>query len=260
MPPSCATRSASCRVSWRRRPESRVTPGAGRQRHTVTLVSNDARALAARALELGAVGAQTLSAREVIVDPRVNFKCRVPLCPSYGANLMCPPFVIDAREFAAVVDRYSECLVVQQKVPLSAADIKRRFAASRSTNSSATRPTTRRSRTARTASSRSHDARGGGARHGSPFRGGACRRRLLSLRDLRRRARAEPAPKSGAGVGRPVARRGSPEGWPHRRSTWCHRRGGRAADRVPGERRSALDRPAARPVNALANSTSERPA
>jgi predicted metal-binding protein len=90
-------------------------------------VDKDLRSLAARALELGAVAARPLSAREVVIDPRVLFKCRVPLCPSYGANLMCPPFVTTAEQFAVVLQRYAHALLVQQAIPLSAADIKRRF-------------------------------------------------------------------------------------------------------------------------------------
>jgi predicted metal-binding protein len=93
----------------------------------VNVASADVRALAARALELGAVAAQPLSAREVVVDPRVTLKCRVPLCPSYGVNLMCPPHVIGADEFADIVRRYDECLVVQQAIAMTAADVKRRF-------------------------------------------------------------------------------------------------------------------------------------
>ena len=90
-------------------------------------VDKDVRSLASRALELGAFAARPLSAREVIVDPRVLFKCRVPLCSSYGTNLMCPPFVTTAEQFTAVLQRYSHAVVVQMAIPLSAADVKRRF-------------------------------------------------------------------------------------------------------------------------------------
>ena len=44
-----------------------------------------------RARALGAGSAAPLPARAVVVDERVNLKCRVPLCASYGVNLMCPP-------------------------------------------------------------------------------------------------------------------------------------------------------------------------
>lgn len=93
----------------------------------MSTIDHDLRALATRAVELGAVAARPFSAREVVVDPRVLFKCRVPLCPSYGANLMCPPFVTAPEQFAAVLQRYAHSVVVQQSIPLSAADIKRRF-------------------------------------------------------------------------------------------------------------------------------------
>ena len=90
-------------------------------------IANDVRTLCARAVELGAAAARPVSAREVVIDPRVPFKCRVPLCSSYGENLMCPPHVITAREFAAVLERYAEAVAVQQAIPMTAADVKRRF-------------------------------------------------------------------------------------------------------------------------------------
>ena len=69
-------------------------------------VEQHERALCERAVELGARAARPLSARRVVVDPRVTLKCRVPLCAGYGRNLMCPPFVPTAggvRRHAAPV-------------------------------------------------------------------------------------------------------------------------------------------------------------
>jgi predicted metal-binding protein len=87
------------------------------------------RALCERALELGAQAARSLPARAVVVDPRVTLKCRVPLCTGYGRNLMCPPFVPTAGEFAATLSRYTVALVVQQAIPLTATDIAHRYGA-----------------------------------------------------------------------------------------------------------------------------------
>ena len=91
---------ASCRGagSWpRERPRPRAGHPAGRRMTTVDL---SVKALAGRAVELGAAAARPLSAREVVVDPRVRLKCSVPRCSGYGRNLMCPPFVPTPDEFA----------------------------------------------------------------------------------------------------------------------------------------------------------------
>jgi len=88
----------------------------------------DVRTLCERALALGARAARPLPADRVVVDPRVSLKCRVPLCPSYGRNLMCPPFAPAADEFAATLARYATALLVQQAIPLTATDIDERFA------------------------------------------------------------------------------------------------------------------------------------
>ncbi len=48
----------------------------------------------------------------VIVDPRVNFKCRVPLCENYGRSHITPEG--DGREeFAKVLARYSFAILVK---------------------------------------------------------------------------------------------------------------------------------------------------
>src|ERR1039457_6832472 len=82
-------------------------------------VEQQARALAERAVQLGARAAQPLSARAVVTDPRVTLKCRVPLCAGYGRNLMCPPFVPTAPAFAATPSRYT--------MALAATDVARRY-------------------------------------------------------------------------------------------------------------------------------------
>ena len=76
-----------------------------------------------RARALGADSAAPLPARAVVVDERVNLKCRVPLCASYGVNLMCPPNTPTATEARAVLARYSDTLVVQLDIPLTQAAV-----------------------------------------------------------------------------------------------------------------------------------------
>ena len=77
----------------------------------------------ARARALGAGSAAPLPARAVVVDERVNFKCRVPLCASYGVNLMCPPHTPTAAETRKALARYTDVLVVQQDIPLTQAAV-----------------------------------------------------------------------------------------------------------------------------------------
>jgi predicted metal-binding protein len=76
-------------------------------------------AMVAKARELGADRAAPLPARAVVVDERVNFKCRVPLCSHYGVNLMCPPNVPTPAETRRALARYSDTLVVQRGIPLT---------------------------------------------------------------------------------------------------------------------------------------------
>jgi len=79
--------------------------------------------MVARARALGAGSAAPLPARAVVVDERVNLKCRVPLCASYGVNLMCPPHTPTAVETRAALARYSDTLVVQLDIPLTQAAV-----------------------------------------------------------------------------------------------------------------------------------------
>ena len=69
---------------------------------------------------LGASRAAPLPAAAVVVDERVNLKCRVPLCSGYGHNLMCPPHVMAADETRGVLRKYDDALVVQLDIPLTA--------------------------------------------------------------------------------------------------------------------------------------------
>jgi predicted metal-binding protein len=77
--------------------------------------------LVTKAGALGADRAAPLPARAVMVDERVNLKCRVPLCSHYGVNLMCPPNAPTAAETRAALARYSDTLVVQQDMPMTQA-------------------------------------------------------------------------------------------------------------------------------------------
>lgn len=75
--------------------------------------------LIAEAEDFGATRAAPLPAAAVVVDDRVNLKCRVPLCSGYGHNLMCPPHVMAADETRGVLRKYDDALVVQLDIPLT---------------------------------------------------------------------------------------------------------------------------------------------
>jgi predicted metal-binding protein len=75
--------------------------------------------LIAAAGDFGADRAAPLPAAAVVVDERVNLKCRVPLCSGYGHNLMCPPAVMTATETRIVLAKYADALVVQMDIPLT---------------------------------------------------------------------------------------------------------------------------------------------
>lgn len=81
--------------------------------------------IVARARALGADRAAPLPARAVVVDERVVLKCRVPLCGSYGVNLMCPPSTPTAEETRAALARYEDTLVVQSDIPFTQGQVDR---------------------------------------------------------------------------------------------------------------------------------------
>ena len=70
------------------------------------------------ARSLGAKHAAPLATALVVVDERVCLKCRVPLCPNYGFNLGCPPFVPSPEETRATLALYTTGVLVQQEIPV----------------------------------------------------------------------------------------------------------------------------------------------
>ena len=76
-----------------------------------------------KAHALGADRAAPLPAGAVVVDERVRLKCRVPLCSSYGRNLMCPPHVPAPDETRAALARYGDVLLVQQDIAVTQAQV-----------------------------------------------------------------------------------------------------------------------------------------
>lgn len=80
--------------------------------------SADLDRLCGNALSYGASAAVPMKARDIVLDPRVRLKCMVPQCANYGRNLMCPPNVMDLDTFSAVLERYTDAILVQYPIPL----------------------------------------------------------------------------------------------------------------------------------------------
>jgi predicted metal-binding protein len=87
--------------------------------------TDDLERLCQLALSKGASAARPMSARGVIIDPRVRLKCMVPTCEGYGWNLMCPPNVMPTEQFAEVLRQYDHAILVQFPIPLDREVMKR---------------------------------------------------------------------------------------------------------------------------------------
>ncbi len=74
-------------------------------------------ALCANATVYGASKVAPVPVQNVVVDPRVNFKCQVPRCKHYGRSHICPPLVMPSEEFAKVLARYAFAILVQISLP-----------------------------------------------------------------------------------------------------------------------------------------------
>ena len=81
-------------------------------------IESDLSTLCEEAKKLGAIDAKAVKSSDIIVDPRVNVKCRVPLCAYYGNSLMCPPYVMSASEFQAILTKYAYAVLVQVEVSI----------------------------------------------------------------------------------------------------------------------------------------------
>jgi predicted metal-binding protein len=72
-----------------------------------------------KAEALGASEAVALSVDDIVVDERTGLKCFVPLCSSYGVNLMCPPNVPPISKFREVLSCYHSAILIKMVIPLS---------------------------------------------------------------------------------------------------------------------------------------------
>jgi len=83
---------------------------------TAQKIESDVNFLCQEAEKLGAADAVAVRAADIVVDPRANLKCQVPICPYYGNSLMCPPYVMKATEFREILSRYAYAVLVQVEV------------------------------------------------------------------------------------------------------------------------------------------------
>ncbi len=61
----------------------------------------------------GASEVRLVPARSIVVDERVRLKCQIPLCDTYGRNLMCPPNLPSIEDFRRALARFSRAILIQ---------------------------------------------------------------------------------------------------------------------------------------------------
>ncbi len=66
-----------------------------------------------RLTEEGASEVRLIDVKKIVVDERVRLKCQIPLCDTYGRNLMCPPHLPSVEDFRRALRRYSRAILVQ---------------------------------------------------------------------------------------------------------------------------------------------------
>ena len=85
---------------------------------TAQKIESDLNFLCQEAKKLGAVNAVACMASDIVVDLRANLKCHVPICPYYGNNLMCPPYIMKASEFQEILSKYNYAVLIQAEISL----------------------------------------------------------------------------------------------------------------------------------------------
>jgi len=61
----------------------------------------------------GASEVRLIPAKSIVVDERVRLKCQIPLCDTYGRNLMCPPNLPSVEDFRRALERFSRAVLIQ---------------------------------------------------------------------------------------------------------------------------------------------------
>ncbi len=63
--------------------------------------------------EQGASEVHLIPVKSIVVDERVRLKCQIPLCDTYGRNLMCPPNLPSVEDFRRALGRFSQGILIQ---------------------------------------------------------------------------------------------------------------------------------------------------
>lgn len=69
-----------------------------------------------KAVQLGATDARIISARKVMIDPRVRLKCLVPRCHLYGETPNCPPYTPGLHEMREIIKKYEYAILMKNDV------------------------------------------------------------------------------------------------------------------------------------------------
>jgi len=69
-----------------------------------------------KALQLGATDVRIISARQVVIDPRVRLKCLVPRCHLYGETPNCPPYTPEPNEMREIIKKYDYAILTKNDV------------------------------------------------------------------------------------------------------------------------------------------------
>ncbi len=56
--------------------------------------------------------AKLITTDKIVIDPRVRWKCRIPVCFGYGMTLNCPPHSPTTEEMTEIVNSYKHAILV----------------------------------------------------------------------------------------------------------------------------------------------------
>ncbi len=80
------------------------------------IVKRDLELYEKKAVQLGATDARIISARKVMIDPRVRLKCLVPRCHLYGETPNCPPHTPELHEMREIIKKYEYAILMKNDV------------------------------------------------------------------------------------------------------------------------------------------------
>jgi predicted metal-binding protein len=69
------------------------------------------------AIRLGASRSRVVKVEEIPVDERVVRKCQIPLCPSYGVSINCPPNTVKPEELKTLLKKYNWAVFFIKELP-----------------------------------------------------------------------------------------------------------------------------------------------